>query len=104
MLKKLCSIAVAALSLVALSPAYSQAYPNKPIRWLIPFSAGGPTDALARAIAPKLSQSISAPIGTSGRLSSISRQRQGGVCCWIWPGPWTCSSTTSGRKRWGGWD
>ena len=70
MLKKLCSIAVAALSLVALSPAYSQAYPNKPIRWLIPFSAGGPTDALARAIAPKLSQSMGVPIIVDNRVGA----------------------------------
>ena len=37
-------------------------YPSKPIKWLIPFSAGGPTDVLARAIAPKLSEALGQPV------------------------------------------
>jgi len=31
-------------------------YPNKPIRMIVPFTAGGPTDALARAIGQKLGE------------------------------------------------
>jgi tripartite-type tricarboxylate transporter receptor subunit TctC len=34
----------------------AQAYPVKPIHWIIPFAAGGPTDLMSRAIGEKLTQ------------------------------------------------
>jgi tripartite-type tricarboxylate transporter receptor subunit TctC len=36
------------------SPAHAQAYPNRPIRMVVPFPAGGPTDAMARIISDRL--------------------------------------------------
>jgi len=44
-----------ALSLLPVS-SLSQAYPSKPIRILVPLSAGSQTDMLARMIAPKMSE------------------------------------------------
>ncbi len=38
--------------------AQSQAFPNKPIRILVPFAAGGPTDLMARAVGKNLSTSL----------------------------------------------
>lgn len=49
-----------ALILGASYPAYAQGavpYPNRPVRMIVPFPAGGPTDALARAVAQKLGDS-----------------------------------------------
>ena len=34
--------------------AQSQAYPNRPIRMVVPFPAGGPTDGMARIISDRL--------------------------------------------------
>jgi tripartite-type tricarboxylate transporter receptor subunit TctC len=47
-------------SLFALSPAVvlAQAYPSKPIRMILPFPPGGPTDITGRAIAQKLSEQL----------------------------------------------
>jgi tripartite-type tricarboxylate transporter receptor subunit TctC len=40
------------------SAALAQAYPNKPVRLIVPFPPGGGTDLVARAIAQRLSDSL----------------------------------------------
>src|SRR5947209_5707734 len=52
---------VAALALTALTHAdalFAQNYPAKPVRTIVPFAAGGPTDVAARLIAQKLSERL----------------------------------------------
>ena len=52
-----------ALSIVGLAQAQSaDGYPNKPIRFVVPFAAGGPTDVIARVIANHLKNSLGQPI------------------------------------------
>jgi tripartite-type tricarboxylate transporter receptor subunit TctC len=43
-------------------PALAQAWPAKPIRFIVPFAAGGVTDVVARAITPRLSEALGQPI------------------------------------------
>ena len=38
--------------------SFAQEYPNKPIRWVVPYPPGGTTDVLARIIAVSLSDSL----------------------------------------------
>jgi tripartite-type tricarboxylate transporter receptor subunit TctC len=55
LVKCLCAAALCAgLVLPAAAPAEAQAYPTKPIRMVVPFPAGGPTDAMARIISDRL--------------------------------------------------
>lgn len=58
------------LLLVALAcplQAEAQAFPSKPIRILIPFAAGGPTDQLARVLAQKVGDSVGQPVVVDNR-------------------------------------
>jgi len=54
------TFAVAApLCLAAAQPAQAAgAYPERPVRLIVPFSAGGPTDTLTRMIAERLTQEL----------------------------------------------
>jgi tripartite-type tricarboxylate transporter receptor subunit TctC len=62
--------------------ARAQAFPNKPIRILVPFAAGGPTDLMARAVGKSLSTSMGQPViienkpGGGGviAMSEVTRQ------------------------------
>jgi tripartite-type tricarboxylate transporter receptor subunit TctC len=71
-LKKL-SILLLAL---AAGPAFSQAYPNKPIKAIVPFAAGSATDQIGRAFATKMSEILGQQIvienkpGVNGMLGA----------------------------------
>jgi tripartite-type tricarboxylate transporter receptor subunit TctC len=51
-----CLIAIVAAACAPL--AASQAWPVKPIRLIVNFPAGGTTDQMARAFAPRLSETL----------------------------------------------
>ena len=49
----------AAIASLALSPtAWAQAYPARPVRIIVPYGPGGPTDVIGRLIALKLSEDL----------------------------------------------
>lgn len=53
------TFAIATLVAFALSgTAFAQEYPTKPITVVVPFSAGGPTDTVARLVAEAMSQDL----------------------------------------------
>lgn len=54
-------VAVAA-SLLAAGASQAQDYPNKPIRIVVPYSAGGMTDVVARVIGQKLGERLGQPV------------------------------------------
>ncbi|MCA7084266.1 tripartite tricarboxylate transporter substrate binding protein BugD [Cupriavidus sp. DB3] len=73
------SLAIAAL--IAAAPAHAQNWPTRPITWIVPFAAGGPTDALARTIADRVSREVGQSIiientpGAGGTIGAAKAAR-----------------------------
>ena len=66
-MKRLClAIALATFALDA-GGAVAQTYPNKTIRIVVPFVAGGAVDALARMMGAKLSETLGQPVIVENR-------------------------------------
>jgi tripartite-type tricarboxylate transporter receptor subunit TctC len=51
-------VAAALLVLTGIAPASAQTYPNRSVRVVVGFPAGGPTDVIARLVSQKLSESL----------------------------------------------
>ncbi|HET8746250.1 MAG TPA: tripartite tricarboxylate transporter substrate-binding protein [Ramlibacter sp.] len=47
-----------ALSMSFITPAFGQDFPTRPIRFVVPFAAGGPADVVAREIGQKLGSEL----------------------------------------------
>jgi tripartite-type tricarboxylate transporter receptor subunit TctC len=55
------AFATAGLASSGTAPASAQ-YPDKPMRWILPFPAGGAVDLVARTVAAKMSEDLGKPI------------------------------------------
>ncbi|OJU34333.1 MAG: hypothetical protein BGN99_02385 [Alphaproteobacteria bacterium 65-37] len=67
--------AFAVLAALAASPALAQPYPSKPINLIVPFSAGGPTDVMARIVGERMSKELGQQIvidNVTGAAGSIA--------------------------------
>jgi len=79
-MRRFLAAALAAM-LLPLGLAQAQPYPNKPIRFVIPFGPGSASDALARIAGQELAQALGQPIvvvhkpGADGAISAIEVQR-----------------------------
>jgi tripartite-type tricarboxylate transporter receptor subunit TctC len=50
MLHRGVSLLIAGLLALPLAAMAQEAYPNRTVRWVVPFPAGGPTDTLSRIL------------------------------------------------------
>jgi tripartite-type tricarboxylate transporter receptor subunit TctC len=62
-------LALAALLLLAL-PAVAQTYPSRPIRIIVPFSAGGLTDVISRIIGQRMGAILGGTVVVENRLGA----------------------------------
>ena len=56
-----------ALSAAGAHAQTTQSYPNRPVRWIVPFAPAGPTDLMSRAVAEKISQRLGQPFVVDNR-------------------------------------
>src|SRR6266481_5061192 len=59
--RSLLRVVVALFLPLATSLALAQAWPSKPIRWIVPFPAGGSTDIATRPVAERLRRVLGQP-------------------------------------------
>src|SRR5437763_12005199 len=63
------AIAIAAV-IGPVAPSLAQSYPDRPIRFFVPFPAGGSTDAVARAMAPALEKTLGQTVVVENRAGA----------------------------------
>jgi tripartite-type tricarboxylate transporter receptor subunit TctC len=63
-------IILAALALGFAAPAMAQSYPDRPIRLIAPFPAGGLADVLARAVGDEMSKTLGQPVIVENRTGA----------------------------------
>jgi tripartite-type tricarboxylate transporter receptor subunit TctC len=73
-IKLLRLVALAAIGLgpavLTTGPSNAQTYPDRPIRFFVPFPAGGSTDAVARALGPALEKILGQTVVVENRAGA----------------------------------
>jgi tripartite-type tricarboxylate transporter receptor subunit TctC len=70
LLTKAVTVAVALGAGLGMSCAMAQAYPNKPIKFVVPFSAGSATDIVARTVAEAMGKTLGQTILIDNKLGA----------------------------------
>jgi tripartite-type tricarboxylate transporter receptor subunit TctC len=56
------ALAVVVLTVIVALPGRAADWPSRPVTMVVPFAAGGPLDAIARVMAPRLGEHLGKPV------------------------------------------
>src|SRR6202011_4330366 len=75
-MKRWCFLVGLLSAAAQLSPAFADVYPSRPLKWIVPYPAGGATDVIARVVGERMTKKLGQPIiienkpGASGNLGT----------------------------------
>jgi tripartite-type tricarboxylate transporter receptor subunit TctC len=69
-MKSVARIAACCVALLLSSAVGAQTYPDRAVRIIVPFAAGGPTDAMARILAQKFTENLGQPFVVENRAGA----------------------------------
>lgn len=89
------------------SPAFADDYPSRPVKLIVPFGAGGPTDIYTRAVAEELQKSLKQPFvmenrpgaGTTIGTEFVAKSPPDGYTLLMISGTQTVNETLFARKN-----
>ena len=64
------SLAVGAVLAATMLSCWAQTYPNRPVKIIVPFAAGGGPDIETRRMAPKLAEALGGPVVVENRVGA----------------------------------
>ena len=76
------ALAISPLMQAARAAGEPNAWPQKPIRLVLPYAAGGPTDVVARAIGFRLAQLLGQPVVVDNRTGACPTTPCAISCRW----------------------
>ena len=100
-------LALVAATALAAGPAIADEYPSRPVKIIVPFGAGGPTDVYARAIAEELQKALHQPFvmenrpgaGTTIGTELVTKAAPDGYTLLMISGTQTVNETLIVRKQ-----
>jgi tripartite-type tricarboxylate transporter receptor subunit TctC len=91
------AIVIMSLGALAFAPAAANGYPNRPVKIIVPFAPGGPTEFIIRLVADRLTAALGQPFvienrpggagGTVGAKSVATAEADGYTLLFSSPGP-----------------
>ena len=103
--RRIAGALLAACLALAASPLRAETYPERPIRLIIPFAAGGPNDIIARPLADHMAQALGQPIvidnrpGANGILgtAAVAKSPPDGYTLLMTTGSFTANAAVSAK-------